>query len=82
MVCMSKRLSNNIVQWDKIGVTDEVKSWILTGTPIEFNEKGKPKSFEIQNPKFNKSEFDFMQNEIKKLTKDGVRNEGFRDRIP
>ena len=48
-MCMSKRLSDNIAQWDKIGVTDEVKSWILNGTPVDFNDKGKPVPFEFQN---------------------------------
>ncbi len=69
---MSKRLSDNIVQWDKISVPNEVKNWILHGTPVDFNEKGKPAPFEFQNPKFKKSEFAFMQREITKLAKDGV----------
>ena len=72
MVCMSKRLSDNIIQWDKIGVPDEVKNWILHGTPIDFNEKGEPAPFEFKNPKFRKPEFEFMQSEITKLAKDGV----------
>ena len=68
---MSKRLSSNIVQWDKIGVTQEVRDWIINGVPVEFNGE-RPKPFHFSNPTFKKAEFDFIQSQVSKLLKDGA----------
>ena len=61
MVCMSKRLSSNIVHWDRIGVTNEVRNWITDGVPVHLKHNVEP--FHISNPKFNKTEFSFIQRE-------------------
>ena len=69
---ISTMLADNVEAWDRIGVSETVRKWILEGVPVVFVNNEIPNPFEIRNNKFSKKEYEFLRTEIQSLLKLGA----------
>lgn len=65
-------LLDGITAWDNIAVSPTVREWIIQGVPLILKEIGVAPSFYLHNQRFNKEEFNFIQNELQSLLQSGA----------